>query len=342
MMRRTAVCAICSLGFMTAQNVPFRAQTKVVLVPVSVTDKNGRYVDGLKARDFNVRDDGVLQDIAVDDFDTGLAPISLVIAIQTSGISMPALAKIRKIGGMIQPLVTAPRGEVAVIAFDEDIQWLQDFTRDDEMIRQAVKNLKPGSALRGARMLDAIAEVADHMHRRKGRKVLLLISETRDRGSKTTVQEALDAMEREGIEVFGAHYSAFATSLTAKPGDLPDLPSPPPDPDPSIPPEPYGNGDVAGFVVQVIGELARLGKTNVIQALTTATGGSDFPFFKERGIENAIEKLGAEVHSQYMLSFPQRDNTPGPHLIEVSMADRDGLLIRSRRTYWADQAGGTQ
>jgi len=320
---------------MTAQNVPFRVQTQVVLVPVSVTDKNGRYVDGLTARDFNVRDDGALQEITVDDFGTGLAPISLVIAIQTSGISMPALAKIRQIGGMIKPLVTAPRGEVSIVAFDEEVRWLQDFTREDEKIRQAVKNLKPGSALRGARMLDAIAEVADRMHQRKGRKMLLLISETRDRGSKTTVQEALNAVEREGIEVFGAHYSTFATALTAKPGDLPDGPLPPPaltSADPSIPPDPYRGGDVAGLFI----ELARLGKTNVIQALTKATGGADFPFFKERGIEDAIEKLGAEVHSQYILSFPQRDNTPGPHLIEVSVAGRNDLRIRSRRTYWAD------
>jgi VWFA-related protein len=320
---------------MTAQNVPFQAQTRVVLVPVSVTDKNGQYVDGLTARDFNLRDDGALQQITVDDFGTGLAPVSLVIAIQTSGISMPALAKIRQIGGMIAPLVTAPRGEVAVVTFDEEIQWLQDFTREDEKIRQAVKSLKPGSALRGARMLDAIAEVADRMHSRKGRKMLLLISETRDRGSKTTVQEALDAVEREGIEVFGAHYSAIATSLTAKPKDLPDGPLPPPSltsADPSIPPDPYRGGDVAGLFI----ELARLGKTNVILALTHATGGSDYPFLKERGIENAIEKLGAEVHSQYMVSFPQRDNTPGPHLIEVAVPDRDGLRIRSRRTYWAD------
>jgi hypothetical protein len=184
-------------------------------------------------------------------------------------------------------------------------------------------------------MLDAIAEVADRMHQRKGRKMLLLISETRDRGSKTTVQEALNAVEREGIEVFGAHYSAFATSLTARPNDLPDGPLPPAaltSSDPSIPPDPYRGGDVAGLFI----ELARLGKTNVTQALTQATGGADFSFFKERGIEDAIEKLGAEVHSQYMLSFPQRDNTPGPHLIEVSVADRDDLRIRSRRTYWAD------
>jgi VWFA-related protein len=141
-LHRASLCAIGLLASMTAQNRPFRVQTKVVLVPVSVTDKNGRYVDGLTARDFNVRDDGALQEIAVDDFSTGLAPISLVIAIQTSGISMPALAKVRKIGGMIEPLVTAPRGDVAVVTFDEEIQWLQDFTREDEKIRRAVKNLK--------------------------------------------------------------------------------------------------------------------------------------------------------------------------------------------------------
>jgi hypothetical protein len=75
---------------MTTQNVPFHVQTKVVLVPVRVTDKHGRYVDGLRARDFNVRDDGALQEVTVDDFGTGLDPVSLVIAIQPSGISMPA------------------------------------------------------------------------------------------------------------------------------------------------------------------------------------------------------------------------------------------------------------
>ena len=108
MMRRTAVCPNLLARMHHHREVPFRVRTKVVLVPVSVTDKNGKYVDGLTARDFDLRDDGALQKITVDDFGTGLAPISLVIAIQTSGISMPALAKIRKMGGMIEPLVTAP------------------------------------------------------------------------------------------------------------------------------------------------------------------------------------------------------------------------------------------
>ena len=91
MMRRVVVCLLSCLGGIAAQNVPFRVQTKVVQVTVSVTDKYGRVVDGLTAPDFRVLDDGVPQEVTVDDFFTGLAPISLAIAVQTSGISTPAL-----------------------------------------------------------------------------------------------------------------------------------------------------------------------------------------------------------------------------------------------------------
>jgi hypothetical protein len=68
-----------------------------------------------------------------------------------------------------------------------------------------VENLKAGSAMEQARMLDAIAAVASHANQLKGRKVMLLLSESRDRGSETTFQQAVKAVERQGIEVFGAH-----------------------------------------------------------------------------------------------------------------------------------------
>jgi len=321
------------LGVLAAQDEPFQAQSKVVQVPVTVTGKDGRVVDGLTAQDFNLLDNGVRQEVSLDDVSPDLAPVSLAIVIQTSKISSPALAKLRSIGGMIQPLVSGARGQVAVVTFSNRIQWVQDFTADDGKIREAMNDLTPGLAMQDGRMLDAISVVASHMEKRRGRKMLLVISESRDRGSETKAPQALEAVERQGIEVFAAHYSAFKTNLIAKPKDLPDLSGPPEFPDdPTEPPDPPPS---INFMA-IFSELARLGKTNSIQALTQATGGADYPFLKESGIQSAIEKLGVEVHNQYILSFPQRDGAPGMHAIGVSVPARADVRIRSRRAYWVD------
>src|SRR4051794_35482491 len=105
------MCAVRAL----AQDQSFRVETRVVQVPVTVTDTRGRNVEGLTARDFKVLDDNLPRDITLDTFGAGVAPISLTIAVQSSGISAAALAKIRRIGGLIQPLVIGRRGEAAII-----------------------------------------------------------------------------------------------------------------------------------------------------------------------------------------------------------------------------------
>jgi VWFA-related protein len=317
-MRRSLTVAVQTVSFlavMAAQERPsFESQTKVVQVPVVVIGKDGQNINDLTVGDFRVQDNGVSQPVTMDDFISGLAPISLAIAIQTSGTSKLALAKIRQVGGMIQPLVTGTKGQAAVVTFDREITWLQDFTRESAKISGAVKSLKAGPAA-GARMFDTIAEVADRMRQRPGRRVLLLISEARDDGSKTKFQEAMEAVEREGIEVFGAYYSSYAMSWISKPEDFPE----------------QGELNEMFFA-----QLARLGTTNHVKVLALATGGSDFPFLREHGIEDAIQKLGVEVHSQYILSFPQRGDAAGLHQIEVSVPNRPELKIRSRRVYWGD------
>jgi VWFA-related protein len=304
----------CYLTALAAQDRPIRTQTNVVLVPVSVFDRYGRSVDGLRVPDFSVLDNGIPQEITVDDFDTGLPPVSLVIAIQTSRISKLALAKINRIGGMIQPLLVGLRGEAAVVTFDGEINWLQDFTSEDDRIRQAVKSLKPGLTSR-ARMFDMIVQAADHFRSRAGRKILLLMGEGRDDGSITKFREALEIAERAGIEIFGAHYSSYAMSWISKSEDFPNKPE----------------LDQMFFT-----QLARLAATDHLRALTRITGGSDYMFLKERGIENSIESLGTELHSQYILSFARREDSTGRHHIEVTLPNRSDVKIRSRPSYWAD------
>ncbi len=329
-MPRAALCLVFCLAQVAAQNTSFRTEADVVQVPVSVAGKNGHAIEGLSARDFKVLDNGIPRQAALDVFDTGVAPISLAIAIRSAGISTPALKKIRHIGSMIQPLVTGARGEAAVVTFDSEVTWVQDFTADSDAIRKAVENVKPFKATQ-ARMLDAIAEAAERMKDRKGRKVLLLISESRDRGSKIKFQQAMDAVQRGGIEVFAAHYSASATAFASKPEDLQQYHNAPA---PSID---GPDGPPTASILQIVPELVRLGKTNAVQALTTATGGSDYPFAKERGIENAIEKLGVEVHTQYILNFPLPADATGARKIEVSVPEHPDYRIRARQAYWASR-----
>src|SRR3954454_6043982 len=89
MIRALALFAIALS--LTAQDSRFDVRSRLVVVPVSVTDAKGRSVDGLEAADFMVYDNGRLQKVAVDTLDTGVAPIALVIAVQASGISTAAL-----------------------------------------------------------------------------------------------------------------------------------------------------------------------------------------------------------------------------------------------------------
>jgi hypothetical protein len=84
-----------------------------------------------------------------------------------------------------------------------------------------------------------------------------------------------------------------------------------------------------------IGEVARLHKTNTTEVLAGVTGGTTLPFTRQKGLEDAIEKLGAELHTQYMLSFAPEDSTPGYHKLEVRVVRAGQFSIRARPGYWS-------
>jgi len=296
----------------------FHTQSREVLVPVTVTDKSGAFVDDLSVSDFELLDDGVPRPIAsMDTFGTGVAPISLVIAVQGAGISTPALAKIRHIGSMIVPLITGERGAVAVLAFDSELHLIQDFTSDNDAVANALDAIKPVGD-KTARLLDA-ADNAIHglAARPNTRRVLLVISESRDRGSKVPLADVVRDAEQTNVSIYAASYSVYATTFVSKPEDVP----------------PAGDPDfLAAFT-----ELARLGKTNTVRALATATGGTVESFTRVHALENIVERLGTELHSQYVLGFVPQTNVPGFHRLEVRLVNQasssSALHVRARPGY---------
>ena len=288
----------------------------LVVTPATVTDKHGRLVDGLEESDFIVLDNGKPQTVRMDTSDVALTPISLVIAVQATEVSGPALAKIRKVGSLIEPLLTGERGEAAILSFTGEIRPLQDFTHDAGRISAAFRNLKTGGDQ--AHTIDAVAGAIERLRGRppNSRKIVLLISESRDRGSKASLPDVLQSAQRSNVTIYPLTFSVHATPWTAKPQDAP----------------PTSGGGILTAIV----ELARLGKTNAAEEMARFTGGRRVSFLTQRGLEGDIARLGEELHSQYLLSFApaQLEGDTDFHSLEVSVKNRPELVIQARPGYW--------
>ena len=301
-------------------NSTIRANVPLVLAPVTVTDKKGNFIDGLSVDDFRLTDDGVAQKIRMDTSDTVLAPVSLMVLIQASGISAPALARIERVGGLIKPLVIGQRGQAAVIEFDDEIRVRTEFTSDSDLISAAFQRTRSRS-IRTARLIDAVAEGVKMLDTRSpnNRRVMLILSESRDRGSKTKLTDAIEQAQRAGAVVYAATYSVQGSTFLSSPSTSPSMP-----------------GCDCG--VDILGgalELARIGKANVADALARTTGGRHLSFLTLDSLENVISRAGEEIHSQYLLSFtPTPGGKDGFHQIQVAIPSHPDAVVRVRLGYW--------
>jgi len=297
-----------------------RANVPLVLAPVTVTDKKGNFIDGLKVEDFRLTDEGVPQQVRMDTSDTVLAPVSLMVLIQASGISTPALTRTQQVGGMIKLLVVGDRGQAAVIEFDDEIRVRTDFTADSSVIRTAFEGTRSRS-VRTARLIDAVVEGVKMLDTRppNNRRVMLILSESRDRGSKTKLSEAIEFAQRAGVVVYPATYSVQGSSFVSKPSDSPPMPG----------------GDNSVDLIGGAIELGRIGKANAAAALARATGGRHLSFLTFASLEKAISTAGEELHSQYLLSFtPTSRMKDGFHQIQVAIPSRPDAVIRARPGYY--------
>lgn len=344
-MNRVALLALAfNVLSLSAQDSRFESRSRLVLLPVTVTDAQGRSVDGLEAADFAVLDNGHPRPAAVDTIGTGVAPIALTIAIQSSSLSAAVLEKVRKIAGMVQPLITGERGCAALLSFADRMTWLQECTNDPDALEAAFKRLRPSIDKEG-RVLDAAnAAIARLSERPNARRVLLLISESRDRGSEADLAAVAIAAQTAGVAVYAFTYSAFRTAFTT---DTP-VPRTKRSVDPAVPnPERTVDGmpsspmdlklispDNSVDVVAGIGELIRLRKSEAASVLTTATGGTLWSFTRQKGLEEAIEKFGADLNTQYVLSFAPDAAEAGYHALSVRITRPGEFHIRARPGYW--------
>jgi VWFA-related protein len=315
------VCLVllgCLLQTVLAQDPTFRTTVPTVLVPATVTDKKNHYINGLSAADFTVLDNGAPQTIRLDASDTTTVPIAIVFAVQADDVAATAILKIRKIGSAIQPFITGERGRAAVLTYGSKAALVQDFTSDPEEISRAFAVIEPENG-RAAAMLDAVSESIAMLTLRpqNERRVVVVIGESKDRGSKSKIEDVVKLVQRQSVTVFPVVYSAYVTPFTTKGSDMP----PPSD---------------QGGLLDIFTELGRMGKTNAATVLAGDSGGRKLSFATLRSLERVIGQVGEEIHSQYLLSYTAPRAQPGFHRIEVKVRDRPDTVIRARLGYWSD------
>ena len=321
-----------------------RTTIRYVLVPTTVLDPDGHgYVNGLTQKNFELLDNDRPQKI-VSEFTQ--QPLSVVLAVQANSEIEPVLPILKKSGVLLQGLVTGQDSDVAVLSFDHRIQHLQDFTTDPEKIDDAMQKLRAGSS--SARLIDSVLEadqmLLQHDRANKRRHVVVLLSRNLDKGSESHLRETVRRMQFDNVIIYCIDISKIRTAFFKQP----DYPRPanggtPPEALPNIaggqPRSETSNvqqsmGNVLNGVPPIYHGIRDLFKKTPAEAFSYFTGGRMYFFARERAMEDAISDIGADLNSQYLLSYtPNNTSEPGFHTIKVSV-NRPGLQIRTRPGYW--------
>jgi len=328
-----------------------KVHVALVNTPVTVRDGRGDMVHNLEARDFQITDNGVAQQIS--HFDLGGDPLSMVILLQTSSRIEPLLPQVRKTGILFTQTVMGPTGEAAVVGFNDSVDKLQDFTTNADLIENTIAQLGPGTS--GSKLYDAMAVGVEMLSGRPQatadkpgrRRVLMILSEATDAGSEAKLGEVLRQAQLANVTIYSVGLSTTRAELQAKPKDTrPQITPPGTFPMPAPPgtvqtptseENRYGNIDLMAAAVWVVQHIHDQVKDHALEVAAAATGGEHLSTFKDRSIEKAIDEIGGELHSQYTISYtPTGSDAAGYHEIKVNIVRKDAknLKVRARPGYY--------
>jgi VWFA-related protein len=291
-----------------------RVTTQEVLVPTLVEKRGGGIVYGLKPADFVLEDNGVPQKTRVqEEMDT--APVSLVVAVEQGGVSVLEFDKLARLGPLLDLFLSDSRSQAALVGFDSMPHLIRDFTHSGEDVNDALKHLEPGDG--GDAILDSVSYAVDLLESqpKEYRRVLLLISEERDHGSKHTKPEQLiEKIGRSDVLVLSVSFSPSRAELLH---DIKD------------------NGDNRTMsMISTLFMAVQAFKRNVAKEVAVMSGGEYTTFTGDKRFEQRVVDAAKHTRNRYLLTFSPSNPTPGLHTIRVRTAQDYGARIVARANYW--------
>ena len=345
----------------TAQSTGAAGQAKVsvdvrvVTMLASVRDKHGKLIPNLTKDDFQLEEDGHPQSIKYFSQESNV-PLTLGLLVDTSMSQRRVLDQERTATRtFIDHLIREDRDKGFLIHFDREVELLQDLTPSRQRLEAALDqvgapqfsqasssggsdpddNTRGGGGRGGTRagrsgggtaLYDAVYLASDElMKKQQGRKAAIVLSDGVDRGSKETLQEAIETAQRADTMVYSIYF---------------------------VDKESYGNG--GGFGGPRMGgggmggggmgrggggyprrQEERPDGKKILQQLSRETGGHFFEVTKKQTIDQIYTEIDEELRNQYSLGFtPEKpDATPGYHKLQLTTKQKDAAVQAREGVY---------
>jgi VWFA-related protein len=337
---------------------------RVVTLPVTVRDKKGQIVRNLTKDDFVLQEDGRPQSIKYFTQDANL-PLTLGLLVDTSLSQRNVLDQERNASKVfLEQMLTNAKDKAFLIHFDREVELLQDLTSSHDKLQAGLELLQtpqsdrdsgsndPGSSDPqsspgsgdgqprthrggGTLLYDAIYLASDElMKKQQGRKALIVLSDGDDRGSRESLQSAIEAAQRADTVVYSILFadkheesSGFGRQgggggMGRHGGGWP------------------GGGGSAGG--------GRGGGRNpqephvdgkkILDQISKETGGRLYEVSKKQAMDQIYDSIAEELRTQYNLGYtPDKNNAEaGYHKISLTVKQKD-LIVQTRAGYYAER-----
>jgi VWFA-related protein len=291
-----------------------KVDVDLVNILASVRDKNGGLVGNLTKDDFVVYEEGKEQEIKYFARETDL-PLTIGLLVDVSGSQENLIEVEKQAAYQFLSSVLRKKDMAFLISFGSEAELLQDFTNSHTLLREGLDKLRVNSAVgglhpgpvptinqpRGTILHDAVYLAAtDRLKGEVGRKVIVLITDGVDQGSRVELEEAIAAAHRADTVIYSIYYV-----------------------DPGI----YHRS--GGFYHPSDSDLKKMSEQ---------TGGRVFKVERKRGLPEIFAQIQEEMRSQYAIGYtPASGEKDGSfRRIEIKTKDKD-YKVQARRGYFASK-----
>ena len=215
-----ALLFITALTALAQTDDVIRTNTDNVVLNVTVTDKSGQYVKGLKAADFKVYEDGVeVKPEMIASFALQESPYAAVVLLDSSGsmeerFTLARSAAIRFLDGLRDEDVAA------VYRFDSKVERVQEFSGGRDLAPVAYAIHAKGMTTLNDAIVEAARTLAD---RPEHRKAIVILSDGMDTFSKASAEKAVESALAVGASIYAVDMSALEVGGSARSQGAPTL-----------------------------------------------------------------------------------------------------------------------